>query len=298
MSRFYVRTRCSVAVGYILLTFLQFGGSDSSGSDDDTSLPYPKPLARSAFLTPDFSPTAFLSSLHNRHQTLEDLRAELRTRSQELNKELLDLVNDNYQDFLSLGTSLKGGDEKIEEVRVGLLGFKRDVDGLKAKVETRRKETGALLERRRSLWNDIRTGRRLLEVDSRLEELEERLMIGANAANHGNGTDGGDLSDFSDSDDSEMESGTLSISRLRSRVEQYIYVRRLATELGAKHPFLVKQEERILRIKQALLLDLGSSLRQGDRTTDSGQARLMKVLALYRDMDEVEEALQVLKELQ
>ena len=208
------------------------------------------------------------------------------------------MVNDNYQDFLSLGTSLKGGDEKVEEVRVGLLGFKRDVDGLKVKVETRRKEAESLLDRRRSLWNDIRTGRRLLEVDSRLEELEERLMVGANAANNEGGPDGGAIVDFSDSDDdSEMESGTMSISRLRSRAHQYIYIRRLVTQLGVEHPFLVKQDERILRIKQALLLDLGSALRQGDRTTDIGKARLMKVLALYRDMDEAEEALQVLKEI-
>jgi hypothetical protein len=49
----------------------------------------------------------------------------LRSRSQLLNKELLDLVNSNYQDFLNLGNSLHGGEEKVEEVRIGLLGFRK-----------------------------------------------------------------------------------------------------------------------------------------------------------------------------
>jgi len=87
-----------------------FGDSDGSGAelsdnDHDSSLPFPKPLSRSPFLAPDFDPATFLSSLSNRHQSLADLRIELRDLSEALNKELLDLVNENYQDFLSLGSA-------------------------------------------------------------------------------------------------------------------------------------------------------------------------------------------------
>ena len=209
----------------------------------------------------------------------------------------MDLVNDNYEDFLSLGTSLKGGDEKVEEVRVGLLGFKRDVDGLKAKVESRRKEVDSLLDLRRSLGKEIRTGRGLLEVDSRLEELEERLMVGASNTKPAD-VRGGENSDLGESDDeSEDEGGTIPVSRLRNRVHQYIYIKELVGKIGSEHPFLVKQEERILRVKQTLLLDLGSALQQGSPDTEAGKDRLMKVLAIYRDMDEAEEALQVLKSI-
>ena len=173
---------------------------------DEDSLPYPKPLARSAFLTPDFDPTTFLSSLHNRHQTLEDLRSELRDRSQQLQKELLDLVNDNYQDFLSLGSSLKGGEEKIEEVRVGLLGFKRDVEGLKEKVKSRRLEVGNLVDERRRIRKEVQLGRSLLEVDQRLEELEERLMVASNGATgFENGNEGFDFSESDDESDEAIE---------------------------------------------------------------------------------------------
>ena len=278
----------------------QFGGSDTSGSDDENPLPYPKPLARSAFLTPNFSPTDFLASLHNRHQTLEDLRAELRTRSQELNKELLDLVNDNYQDFLGLGRSLRGGEEKVEEVRVGLLGFKREVDTLKEKVHQRRTEVDGLLGERRAITNEIRIGRALLEVNSRLDELEERLMVGNDAkrAPSDEERDDMDISDSGeDSDDDRKPGSSIPLSRLKRRAQQYIYIKRLIAKTGANHPFLVKQEERLLRIRQTLQLDLSTALQHatagsGD-VDDSG--RILRILAIYRDMGESEDAVIVLR---
>ena len=98
------------------------GGSGDVSSDDEDNLPYPEALPRSDFLAPTFDAPTYLSTLSDRHQTLEDLRSDLRERSQGLSKELLDLVNTNYEQFLSLGSDLKGGEEKVEDVRVGLLG--------------------------------------------------------------------------------------------------------------------------------------------------------------------------------
>jgi hypothetical protein len=141
------------------------------------TLPYPAPLQRNDFLTPDFSPSTYLSTLSNRHQTLEDLRSDLRSRSQLLSKELLDLVNSNYQDFLNLGNSLHGGEEKVEEVRVGLLGFRKEVGSLNKVVEEREQEVSKLLEERRDVRVKIEVGRRLLDYDARLRELEDELDI-------------------------------------------------------------------------------------------------------------------------
>ncbi|KAG4441728.1 hypothetical protein IFR05_002807, partial [Cadophora sp. M221] len=94
-----------------------FSGTSGSVSSDDEedNLPYPEALPRSDFLAPTFSAPAYLSTLSERHQTLEDLRSDLRERSQALSKELLDLVNTNYEQFLSLGSDLKGGEEKVED---------------------------------------------------------------------------------------------------------------------------------------------------------------------------------------
>ncbi|MCJ1413209.1 hypothetical protein MMC19_007313 [Ptychographa xylographoides] len=275
-----------------------FGGSDSSGSDDENPLPYPKPLARSAFITPEFSATEFLSSLHNRHQTLEDLRAELRTRNQELNKELLDLVNDNYQDFLGLGASLQGGEEKVEEVRVGLLGFKREIDTLKGKVEGRCKDVEELLSTRRAIAKETRSGRRLLEVDSRLTDLEDRLIVGSNEASRGNNGQADDkvaLSESDDDSDEDSSGSAIPLSRLRRRAQQYIYILRLVDKIGSNHPFLTKQEERILKVRQTLLLDLSTALRGQNRSNDTGRGGVLKLLGIYGEMGESAEALIALR---
>jgi hypothetical protein len=69
-----------------------------------------------------------LASLRNRHQTLEDLRSELRTRSRELEKELVELVNRDYADFVGLGGALSGGDSKVVDLKMGLLGFRREIE--------------------------------------------------------------------------------------------------------------------------------------------------------------------------
>ncbi|RMZ68104.1 hypothetical protein GMOD_00004289 [Pyrenophora seminiperda CCB06] len=156
--------------------------SASSAEDDEdnlSTLPFATPLRRSDFLVPDFSPSEYLSTLRNRHQTLEDLRAELRSRSQLLSKELLDLVNSNYQDFLNLGNSLNGGEEKVEEVRVGLLGFRKEVDGLVDVVGSREEEVKKLLGERRDVRRKIETGRRLAP---RLVKVRSTLLMDLSTA--------------------------------------------------------------------------------------------------------------------
>jgi hypothetical protein len=100
--------------------------SSSAADDDDVPLPFPSALPRDDFLKPDFDPVAYLSALlPDRHQTLEDLRGELRDRSGAISAELLELVNGNYTAFLSLGGELKGGEDRVEDVKVALLAFRR-----------------------------------------------------------------------------------------------------------------------------------------------------------------------------
>lgn len=273
---------------------LKFGDDDSS----DDNLPYPKPLTRASFLTPDFDPTTFLSTLRNRHQTLEDLRTELRTRSQDLTKELLDLVNEDYQDFLSLGSSLRGGDEKVEEVRLGLLGFKREVEALRGKVDGRRKEVEELVGERKRIRENVQLGRRLLEIDRKIGDLEGSLMLASTGPGEAViNAEGMGLSESDEDSGEEVESNGIGILRLQRHVEQYLYIKGLVARTGPEHPFLVKQEERVLRLKQTVLLDLNSALKQAVAGGEDLREDLLKLLGIYRQMGEASEAMQVLKEL-
>ena len=208
-------------------------------------------------------------------------------------------MNDNYQDFLTLGGSLKGGEEKVEEIRVGLLGFKGDVEGLKAIAEGRMKEVEGLIEERKGIRKEMQLGRGLLEVGQRLEELEEKLMVTSN----GNGQPNYHNEEETEFDDSEDESedeevgNPVSVSRLQRRVQQYIHITRLMDKIGNEHPFVVKQSERVVRLRQTLLLDLNTLLsqkRSTDNTQDKGRA--LKIVSIYRDMGESMEALKLLKE--
>jgi len=250
-----------------------FGGSDDSGSDleGDSSLPFPKPLARSSFLAPDFDPTTFLSSLSNRFQTLEDLQNELRTLSQALNKELLDLVNDNYQDFLSLGSTLSGGEEKVEEVRVGLLGFQRDLSLIRSKVDSRRDDVAKLLEDKRRLKQEIKLGRVLLEIAERIDDLEAHLMIGeaGRRRSHNGLADKGmneETAFDSFGDDSDDESSASEdmphVRRLQRLVEQYLVVKVLIRRCDTAHPLILALEERIHQIQVTLRLDIEATIKQ------------------------------------
>ncbi|KAL4788486.1 oligomeric golgi complex component, COG2-domain-containing protein [Aspergillus varians] len=288
----------------------RFGDSDESASDldDDTSgLPFPEPLSRASFLSPDFDPATYLSSLTNRHQSLEDLRKELRDLDQLLSRELLDLVNENYQDFLSLGTALHGGEEKVEQVRVGLLAFQRDVQSIRDKVETRQREVEELLNEKKRLRANANTGRALLDFADRVEELEKRLMIGEQTL-QGKPTELSDTeSDFLESDDDEEETEDedrsentaplVSLKRLDRHLQKYVYLTRLSSRIGDDHPFLLAQQQRMSKIRSALLLDLKKALEQAKRTGEKRDTKTLAVLRLYKLMGEDTSAVSALKDL-
>jgi hypothetical protein len=218
----------------------------------------------------------------------------LRSRSQLLSKELLDLVNSNYQDFLNLGNSLHGGEEKVEEVRVGLLGFRKEVNGLKKVVEEREQEVGGLLEERRDVRVNIEFGRRLIDYDARLRELEDDLDI--DTVEKEVDDDVSDSEEEDDEDDEDDGSYGVSIAKLRRNVMQYRIVQELKKSVG-DHPFVTAQAPRIAKVRSTLLLDLSTALQQAKSGGESGSGRVMKIMKVYADMEEHGEAIKVLKSL-
>ena len=278
-------------------------------SDEEDTLPYPLPLPRSDFLDPNFHAQTYLSTLgRNRHQALEDLRSDLRSRSQLLSRELLDLVNNNYEEFLSLGSTLKGGDERVENVRLGVLGFQRVVEGVKDVVAEREREVRTLLEERRGARKDMLVGRKLLEVDERLGELEARLMIEPGV--NGNAADEDDDDEDDDDDDDDYDNGNglndenntpearaanAVVGRLRRHAQSYLLLQHLVGQVGPQHPFITAQEPRTMRIRNTLLLDLRAALRQAKKEGTSAGTRTLRLVAVYRALGEGEELVNALK---
>ncbi|KAG6041923.1 hypothetical protein E4U41_000412 [Claviceps citrina] len=272
--------------------------SSSDDGDDDTPLPFPEALPRSDFVVDGFDPAAYLSALPHRHQTLEDLRSDLRDRSALISSELLELVNSNYTAFLSLGSELRGGDEKVGDVKVALLGFRRAVEEVKAKVAGRRDEVRMLNDELLTVRGYIEEGRRMLELDDRLAMLEKRLAMDGLPVGGDAGDWDSDSSDDDDDDDgSDSAAGLLGSSpaRLFQSARQCGDAILLKESLDQNHPFVIKLEERLTRCRNTLLLDLGNALKEARGAGVKGHNRILKFLAIYRLLDAQSEAVRSLK---
>lgn len=108
---------------------ISYSDGESRDSDYDANgLPFVKPIKRSAFSAPEvFDPDAFLMAQH-RYQRLEDLHSQLESWSGVLQKELIELINRDYADFVGLGKSVSGGTAKVDDMKLAVIGFRREVE--------------------------------------------------------------------------------------------------------------------------------------------------------------------------
>ncbi|EGO61528.1 hypothetical protein NEUTE1DRAFT_128095 [Neurospora tetrasperma FGSC 2508] len=332
---------------------------DDDISDDDVSnLPFPTALPRPSFLTPHFSPLAYLDSLYasssspdptnatvttitpfsQRHQTLPDLRSELHTRSLAISSELLELVNANYTSFLSLGDELKGGEERVEDVRVAVLGFRRAVEEVRTKVREKRGEIGELVKELGYVRGGVEWGRGVLELGERVEGLEVKLNMGSLGSTGGSGgagtgagagveawvkkgtinaeedrvgeedeyegwDDGSEdfkeevVDDDGEGDDEREGFVASSPAELEALAKEYVKIEQMADRLGGHEvPFVRKMEERMIRCRNTILLDLSTALKEARRAGERGKKRVVRYLGVYRLLDAEQEAVRVLKE--
>jgi hypothetical protein len=94
-------------------------------------LPSLQPLSHTnAFLSAeDFDADAFL--LTRAHIPLEELRGELREYLGQLREELVQLINDDYEEFISLGTGLRGEEERLIRLGKPLTQLSEEVGGVR-----------------------------------------------------------------------------------------------------------------------------------------------------------------------
>lgn len=269
--------------------------SSSSDTEDDVPLPFPAALPRTDFLVTEFQPAAYLSALPHRHQTLEDLRSDLRERTATISTELLELVNSNYTAFLSLGSELRGGDEKVEDVKVSLLGFRRAVEEVKEKVSERRRDAESLTNELRDIRSDIEQGRAMLEVSERLSSLEETLALDS-LPQKKETTEWDD-----DSEDEELEEEAVEgligspPSKLLASARECSQITALIGKLDDSNAFVVKLRARLTKCRNTLLLDLNNALKEARAAGAKGQGRVMGYLGVYRALDAQGDAIKVLR---
>ncbi|THX98817.1 hypothetical protein D6D01_10445 [Aureobasidium pullulans] len=115
------------------------------------------------------------------------------------------------------------------------------------------------------------------------------------SANNASAND--DASDDSDEDE-DYEDGdsatTATLARLRKHAQAYLLLTHLIQKLH-HHPFVTAQQSRLLRIRNTLLLDLRTSLKQA-QSAGVGGKQLLDFLVIYRELGEGEEGVGALKQ--
>ncbi|KAI7974641.1 hypothetical protein EIK77_003789 [Talaromyces pinophilus] len=167
----------------------------------------------------------------------------------------------------------------------------------------------SLLQEKKAYRIKANIGRALLDIAERIEELEQRLMIVGTKTSNGlpsstedvDSDQEGFISDNTESEgDSEEEtdeSAIISVKRLESHVEKYLYIVSESDRIGSDHPFVVGQQPRLEKIRSTLLLDLDTALKQSRKGGTKDETRTVKVLRLYDSLKAESSAVSALKQL-
>ncbi|KAK9476310.1 oligomeric golgi complex component, COG2-domain-containing protein [Lipomyces japonicus] len=256
---------------------------------DDNGLPYAKPIRREAFSSPqEFDPDDFLLTQH-RFQTLEDLERQLVDWSHTLQKELVELINQDYADFVGLGRSVAGGEIKVTDIKLNVISFRREVEGISIRMTDVVQEIDELLLKKKQIRQKENLGRSLLFYAQRIQQLEFLL-------------DNEDPIQFNTNPTSSR------YSRITSLVSDYVNLTDFRKHIHANHPFVKAQEARVAKIKDRLLSELESLLQLSSQERSSEGSNGIKsskkispialdILILYRNMGEEAEGAKALRKI-
>jgi hypothetical protein len=186
---------------------------------------------------------------------------------------------------LALGASMRGGEEKVGEVSVGVKQFANGVAGLRDGVVQRKKEMKRLVKEREMLVGEKGKGWDMLRVAERVGVLEDAVNSLGNED---------DADDFDD-EDAENDVVERGLARLRRLVFTYRATKEEVFRLGGDaQPFMKTLLSRLAAARKILLLDLATALKQAKSDKNAGGV-VVKILGLYSTMDETGEAVLVLK---
>ncbi|KAG7663290.1 uncharacterized protein J8A68_003204 [[Candida] subhashii] len=119
--------------------------------DGTDEFPYPISIARTDFK--NFNEEEIDQFLYKNHRftSIDILIKELSQLSNSLNQTLLDLVNNDYNDFIKLGKSINGGFDLINLISGDLKGFKLELTNYQNKFNTSYETLDNVLNKRQQL---------------------------------------------------------------------------------------------------------------------------------------------------
>ncbi|PBK74315.1 COG complex component [Armillaria solidipes] len=150
---------------------------DIDDEDSNHDLPVFVPLSHSnLYLTANvFDIEQFL--LSRSHTSLQDLRSELRDYLATLKEELVKLINDDYEAFISLSTDLRGEGVRLNKLKAPLGGLRTQIQHSKAELQVIQDAIKQKLEKRAILREEKALLHLLLKISESVTRLEGLLLI-------------------------------------------------------------------------------------------------------------------------
>ncbi|KAK8853311.1 hypothetical protein IAR55_004015 [Kwoniella newhampshirensis] len=243
--------------------------SSTSSQGRSLDLPSLQPLSHSYPLlsAETFDADTFL--LSRIHIPLEELRGELRSYLGDLREELVKLINEDYEEFISLGTGLRGEEGRLKRLKGPLEEVRQEVEGVRDVLAEHQTKVQSKLEERAGL----REEKALLDLLQRLFDTlyrAESLLDQASDEEHGS---------------------TKMVTRVAGEYTQVVYLLNKARTEGCAIVSVV--EERIDKIKGRISKDLSTLLTA--ELEDPSLPRLKQCLKTYELIEGWEEAEEVVR---
>jgi hypothetical protein len=138
-------------------------------------LPHARQIVREDFGDEDFDAGEFLMKFHQ-FQTLSDLQKQLKSWDNVLSNELIEIINEEFSDFVALGRMLGKGELKSRDVKTEVERFRGEVSAIQDDMKARVTMADMLLQEKRQLSNlEVQTHALLCYLE-RLDDVEMQIQ--------------------------------------------------------------------------------------------------------------------------
>lgn len=197
--------------------------------------------------------------LSRAYTSLPDLRLELRDYLATLKEELVRLINDDYEAFISLSTDLRGEGARLERMKAPLKDLKYQVLGTRKILQDIQDNTEQKLKERSKIREQKAFLHLLLKISESITRLESLLLItvpsdGDRLSSEVNALRDVHRSDDRGPDDRSRANRAKHLARVASEYTQLLYHVSRAREHGSA--FIDESQWRVDRIKTTLSSDL------------------------------------------
>jgi len=160
---------------FIQMAVVQHGQDHSAAPLQLPNGPSTLSFDKDDFAHPDFKVDEFIAKHRRAGVPLETLKEDLSLYLEVLETAMYDLINRDYQDFVSLSSNLVGLDTAIEDLSSPLNVLKQDVSNIQSKMRETLKTVDLTISERNALREKRLVLEKFLAIDDSIQRLQSLL---------------------------------------------------------------------------------------------------------------------------